>query len=187
MRSAPDFESWGTTTHLEISIEDLEQWINARIREWITGELSQRLLTQMEWANLEKELMYTEARLRENNVIFSDELTFCWAAMLGSVHYWQWKVETAIASFETALRLWKDEVWASGNIGKAQVLEKLIRSYRTKSLDYRDRSHPIWNSLRKAVDDYLSFYELHYPDLLTTHILFFLGDILINLEKWDVL
>ena len=89
MRSAPDFESWGTTTHLEISIEDLEKWLNNRIYEWIIGKLSERLLTQMEWANLEQELIFTEARLRKNNAIFSEEFTLGWTAMMGSVYHAQ--------------------------------------------------------------------------------------------------
>ncbi len=184
MRSAPDFESWGTTTHLEIAFNDLMQWMNARIHEWSTGELSCRLLSQIEWTNLEKELLYTEERLKEDNAIFSEEFTLCWSAILGSVYHAQWKTDKAITSFETALRLWNDGVWP---IGKARVLEELIRSYHINSLRHRDRSHPSWKRFREAVDKYLGFYELHYPDLLASHIPFFLGDILVSLERWDVL
>jgi tetratricopeptide (TPR) repeat protein len=184
MRSAPDFESWGTTTHLEISIEDLDQWMNARIHEWITGELSQRFPTQMEWADLEQELIYTENRLREENAILSEEFTLCWSAILGSVCHAQWKTDEAITLFETALSRWKNGVW---NNGKAKVLEELVRSYHIKSLRYRDRNHPVWSNLKEILEEYLDFFNLHFPDLLPYHIPTFLGEVLLKLERWNIL
>jgi hypothetical protein len=182
MRMAPDFESWGTTTQLEISLEELNRWFEIRFNEWFTDVRKKRIPSQVEWAALEQEFYAAEELMSKAQVEPSDEFIRRRDAVLGSIYYAQGKANQSIDSFQKALESWESDL----RLGRAKVLEGLIASYYFQGADQYDRSTSTWSDLRETVEKYLNFCAINCPQL-PVKMIPILGDILLRLEKWDIL
>jgi WD40 repeat protein/tetratricopeptide (TPR) repeat protein len=184
MRSAPDFESWGTTTHLEISIEELAEWLEARTQEWFRDELNQYSRSQTEWVSFKQEFVLVLDRIKSSPVLMRQEVTLCSFAVLGAINYNLGLFDKAIELFQNCLRSWEGNVWPEG---QARVLEELVKSCQYRVSLQRDRSHSDWQEFDSIVDKYLAFCLKNCPEKLPCEIASFLGEVLTSLKKWDIL
>jgi hypothetical protein len=183
-RFAPDFESWGTTTRFEISVTEIEKWLEKRVDEWFSGELATSFPPQATWAAMENEFL-TAATVIQKCSVLPKKISLGWRAALGGVYQAQWKMEDAINCFEQALQDWEEDTW---QVERIKVMQGIVDSYHIKVTDQRDRNHPDWIALQKSMENLIQFCRSQgHLEYLVPEVAGPLGELLKQFEQWELL
>jgi WD40 repeat protein/tetratricopeptide (TPR) repeat protein len=180
LQLAPDFESWATTTHFQLTTNELVDFLKETAERFFEGTLTLTLE-----ACREIKLACQDIQTREQ--VLNIELTASIESLLGFTTYSNSinrNIDKALEHYQKGLELWQQ----SNNLElQGQILGDITFCYYLKALRSQSIEHQTWQTTRHYLNQCIEVFEkAQRPDLIANSMLTF-GIILRRLQDWEQL
>ncbi|MEH1850655.1 MAG: ribosome assembly protein 4, partial [Nostoc sp.] len=178
---APDLESWATTRDFAISTQELVDFVIETANQWFNNKLK---ISADVYIKLENELEAAQRYLLNQPDIYNLEIQANLESLLGFIKQINNQKDSALEHYHKAEKLWQQ----NHNLERqAKILGEIGFCYYLKAFKHQDINHPDWQATWHYVQEYIDFInQFQNPDLIANSLVKF-GDILRDLQKWEIL
>ncbi|AFZ02279.1 WD40 repeat domain-containing protein [Calothrix sp. PCC 6303] len=210
MQFAPDFESWATSKNFVIQQDELGNHFRDIANLWFSNNLrlgeddylvDDYLILKLELEAAQRDLLGDKDF--SSSQILDWELEADLECLLGFVNKNINQKDTALEHYQKALSLWRqvdrvenklaDESNES-NLHNGNKLERQVKilgeiciCYYLKAIKHTDKNHLDWQATKNYIQEYLGLIENNQRLDLINHDSVIFGEILRNLQEWNVL
>jgi WD40 repeat protein/tetratricopeptide (TPR) repeat protein len=199
MQFAPDFESWATSKNFVIQKDELGNHFRDIANLWFSNNLrlgeDDYLILKLELEAAQRDLLGVEDV--SSSKISNWELEADLESLLGFVEKNNNQKDAALEHYQKALSLWRqvdnvgiklgDELNENKLERQVKILGEICICYYLKAIKHADKNHLNWQATKNYIQEYLGLVENNQRLDLINQDSIIIGDILRDLQEWEVL